>query len=109
MSTSAWQSQPTRALTVPVLHRLQGAPITDIAALRKDVVSKARTGKLSMRDISDGTFTVSNLGMLGIDQFDAILNPPQVAILRRRQYRRDTHRGERRGPDQAVGIIHSHL
>ncbi len=39
------------------------------------------TGKLSMRDISDGTFTVSNLGMLGIDTFDAILNPPQVAIL----------------------------
>ncbi len=70
-----------KGLTVPVLHRLQGAGLPDIAALRKDVVAKARTGKLSMRDISDGTFTVSNLGMLGIDEFDAILNPPQVAIL----------------------------
>jgi pyruvate dehydrogenase E2 component (dihydrolipoamide acetyltransferase) len=70
-----------KGLTVPVLHRLQGATVTDIAGVRKDVVTRARTGKLSMRDISDGTFTVSNLGMLGIDQFDAILNPPQVAIL----------------------------
>ena len=70
-----------KGLTVPVLHRLQGAAVTEIARFRKDVVTRARTGKLSMRDISDGTFTVSNLGMLGIDQFDAILNPPQVAIL----------------------------
>ncbi len=70
-----------KGLTVPVLHRLQGATVTDIAGIRKDVVTKARTGKLAMADISNGTFTVSNLGMLGIDQFDAILNPPQVAIL----------------------------
>ena len=70
-----------KGLTVPVLHRLQGATVTEIADRRKDVVTRARTGKLSMRDITDGTFTVSNLGMLGIDQFDAILNPPQVAIL----------------------------
>ena len=70
-----------KGLTVPVLHRLQGAGLADIAAARKDVVTKARTGKLAMRDISNGTFTVSNLGMLGIDAFDAILNPPQVAIL----------------------------
>ena len=70
-----------KGLTVPVLHRLQGATVTDIAALRKEVVTKARTGKLAMADISNGTFTVSNLGMLGIDEFDAILNPPQVAIL----------------------------
>jgi pyruvate dehydrogenase E2 component (dihydrolipoamide acetyltransferase) len=70
-----------KGLTVPVLHRLQNVTVTNIAAVRKEVVTKARTGKLAMRDISDGTFTVSNLGMLGIDQFDAILNPPQVAIL----------------------------
>lgn len=70
-----------KGLTVPVLRGLQGAGITDIAEIRKDVVTRARTGKLTMRDISDGTFTVSNLGMLGIDTFDAILNPPQVAIL----------------------------
>jgi pyruvate dehydrogenase E2 component (dihydrolipoamide acetyltransferase) len=70
-----------KGLTVPVLHRLQGVELAGIAGIRKDVVTRARAGKLSMADISDGTFTVSNLGMLGIDQFDAILNPPQVAIL----------------------------
>lgn len=70
-----------KGLTVPVLHRLQGVELAGIAGIRKDVVTRARSGKLSMADISDGTFTVSNLGMLGIDQFDAILNPPQVAIL----------------------------
>ena len=70
-----------KGLTVPVLHRLQGVDLAGIAGIRKDVVTRARAGKLSMADISDGTFTVSNLGMLGIDQFDAILNPPQVAIL----------------------------
>jgi pyruvate dehydrogenase E2 component (dihydrolipoamide acetyltransferase) len=70
-----------KGLTVPVLHRLQGGSLSDIAGKRKDVVTRARTGKLAMRDISDGTFTVSNLGMLGIDEFDAILNPPQIAIL----------------------------
>jgi pyruvate/2-oxoglutarate dehydrogenase complex dihydrolipoamide acyltransferase (E2) component len=70
-----------KGLTVPVLHRLQGGSLSDIAGKRKDVVSRARTGKLSMKDISDGTFTVSNLGMLGIDEFDAILDPPQIGIL----------------------------
>jgi pyruvate dehydrogenase E2 component (dihydrolipoamide acetyltransferase) len=70
-----------KGLTVPVLKRLQDADLTEIAEIRKDVVTRARVGKLTMRDISDGTFTVSNLGMLGIDTFDAILNPPQVAIL----------------------------
>lgn len=70
-----------KGLTVPVLHGLQGADLSGIAGIRKDVVTRARAGKLSMADISNGTFTVSNLGMLGIDQFDAILNPPQVGIL----------------------------
>lgn len=70
-----------KGLTVPVLHRVQGGSLPDIAGKRKDVVSRARIGKLSMKDISDGTFTVSNLGMLGIDEFDAILNPPQIGIL----------------------------
>jgi len=70
-----------KGLTVPVLHRVQGGSLSDIAGKRKDVVSRARIGKLSMKDISDGTFTVSNLGMLGIDEFDAILNPPQIGIL----------------------------
>ncbi|GGM05168.1 2-oxo acid dehydrogenase subunit E2 [Nakamurella endophytica] len=68
-------------LTVPVLADLGGEALPGIAAKRKDVVARARAGKLAMKDITGGTFTVSNLGMLGIDRFDAILNPPQIAIL----------------------------
>ena len=68
-------------LTVPVLHDTQDCDLGQVAALRKEAVAKARTGKLVMKDITGGTFTVSNLGMMGIDRFDAILNPPQVAIL----------------------------
>ncbi|GAA2001585.1 2-oxo acid dehydrogenase subunit E2 [Nakamurella flavida] len=70
-----------KGLTVPVLTDLQGADLATIAGKRKDVVTRARAGKLGMADVSGGTFTVSNLGMLGIDRFDAILNPPQIAIL----------------------------
>ena len=52
-----------------------------IAAGRADVVSRARDGKLTLADLEGGTFTISNLGMYGIEQFVAVLNPPQVAIL----------------------------
>lgn len=68
-------------LTVPVLRDLQECDLGGIASRRKEAVAKARAGKLVMSDITGGTFTVSNLGMMGIDRFDAILNPPQVAIL----------------------------
>ncbi len=68
-------------LTVPVLFGLADQSIAEIAVQRKDVVTRARAGKLTMKDVVGGTFTVSNLGMLGIDRFDAILNPPQVGIL----------------------------
>ena len=46
-----------------------------------DVVGRARSGKLRQEDLDGGTFTVSNLGMYGVEQFVAVLNPPQVAIL----------------------------
>ena len=52
-----------------------------IAADRADIVSRARDGKLQLADLEGGTFTISNLGMYGIEQFVAVLNPPQVAIL----------------------------
>ena len=52
-----------------------------IAADRADLVSRAREGKLQLADLEGGTFTISNLGMYGIEQFIAVLNPPQVAIL----------------------------
>ena len=68
-------------LVVPVVHRVDTLTLEGVAAVRRDVVDRARTGKLVMDDVTGGTFTVSNLGMLGIDEFDAILNVPQVAIL----------------------------
>jgi pyruvate dehydrogenase E2 component (dihydrolipoamide acetyltransferase) len=68
-------------LMVPVVHNVGGSDLAAIAAKRSEVVNKARAGKLSMPDIEGATFTISNLGPLGIDSFDAIVNPPQVAIL----------------------------
>jgi len=68
-------------LTVPNIHGVQHLSMTDIANARRAVVDRARARKLSMTDITGGTFTISNLGTLGIDQFDAILNVPQVSIL----------------------------
>ncbi len=68
-------------LMVPVLHGVADIEITEIAENRRVIVNKARDGKLKMPDIEGATFTISNLGMLGIDSFDAIVNPPQVAIL----------------------------
>ena len=68
-------------LVVPVVHDAGALDLAGLAEARRDVVGRARTGKLRSADIAGGTFTVSNLGMLGIDYFDAILNIPQVAIL----------------------------
>lgn len=68
-------------LVVPVVHDAGALGLTDLATARRDVVGRARTGEMTRADVTGGTFTVSNLGMLGIDRFDAILNVPQVAIL----------------------------
>lgn len=68
-------------LVVPVVHGAQRKDVAELAAARREVVTRAREGRLGFADVSGGTFTVSNLGMMGIDRFDAILNVPQVAIL----------------------------
>jgi pyruvate dehydrogenase E2 component (dihydrolipoamide acetyltransferase) len=71
----------TNGLVVPVVRDADRRSVLEIAAARADLVSRAREGKLKLPDLEDGTFTVSNLGMYGIEQFIAVLNPPQVAIL----------------------------
>ena len=68
-------------LVVPVLHRIQQLPLAQLSALARDTVSKARSGALLPDDFLNGTFTVTNLGMLGIERFTPIINPPQTAIL----------------------------
>jgi pyruvate dehydrogenase E2 component (dihydrolipoamide acetyltransferase) len=57
------------------------APLADIAAARKDLAERAKVNKLKPTDLANGTFTISNLGMYGIDQFNAIIVAPQAAIL----------------------------
>ncbi len=68
-------------LLVPVLHGAQGLGLREIASRRAALVERAQTGKLALADLSGGTFTISNLGMFGVDAFNAIVNPPQAAIL----------------------------
>ncbi len=68
-------------LVVPVIRGADRATIQEIARQRADIVGRARDGKLTLDDMQGGTFTISNLGMYGIEQFVAVLNPPQVAIL----------------------------
>ena len=68
-------------LVVPVIQGCERKTIAEIAAARADVVERARAGKLQQVDLDGGTFTISNLGMFGIERFIAVLNPPQAAIL----------------------------
>jgi len=68
-------------LIVPVIRNADLSSIGEIAAQRKDIVERAQNRKLRPADISDGTFTLSNLGMYNVDTFNAIVNTPQAAIL----------------------------
>ena len=68
-------------LIVPVIRDADRRTIQEIAEARSDLVGRARSGKLTLADLEGGTFTISNLGMFGVEQFVAVLNPPQVAIL----------------------------
>jgi pyruvate dehydrogenase E2 component (dihydrolipoamide acetyltransferase) len=68
-------------LVVPVIQGCERKTIAEIAAARAELVDRARSGKLQQGDLDGGTFTISNLGMFGIERFIAVLNPPQAAIL----------------------------
>ena len=68
-------------LVVPVLHKADTLGLKEIATRREDLVARAQSGKLRPADIQGGVFTISNLGMYGVDAFSAIVNPPQAAIL----------------------------
>lgn len=68
-------------LLVPVLHGAESLGLREITSRRAELVERSQTGKLTLDDLSGGTFTISNLGMFGVDAFNAIVNPPQAAIL----------------------------
>jgi pyruvate dehydrogenase E2 component (dihydrolipoamide acetyltransferase) len=70
-----------QGLVVPVVRGVERLSLAELAQARGEVVGRARENKLQAADLEDGTFTISNLGMFGIEQFVAVLNPPQAAIL----------------------------
>ncbi len=68
-------------VVAPVIRNAHTTSLGEIASQRRDLTERARGGKLRPADITGGTFTISNLGMFGVDAFTAIIIPPQAAIL----------------------------
>lgn len=68
-------------LVTPVIRSAEKKSLLDISLAVKDLAGKAKAKRLTPNDFAEGTITVSNLGAYGIDNFDAIINPPQAAIL----------------------------
>jgi pyruvate dehydrogenase E2 component (dihydrolipoamide acetyltransferase) len=71
----------TDSLLVPVVTDADRRPVTEIATVTRELAAKARDGQITPAEVSGATFTVSNLGMFGVDRFTAIINTPQAAIL----------------------------
>lgn len=68
-------------LVVPVVRGADRLSLKEISTAVRDLASRAREGRLAPDELSGGTFTISNLGMMGVDSFDAVINPPEAAIL----------------------------
>ena len=73
--------QTEHGLMVPILRQADTKTLGSISSEVKSLASKAKANKLTPAEFTGGTFTISNLGMYGIPQFNAIVNPPQAAIL----------------------------
>ena len=68
-------------LLVPVIHNADEKSLAEIESELEELTEKAREGKLSRDEVTGGTFTITNLGMYGVDFFTPIINPPEAAIL----------------------------
>ena len=68
-------------LITPVIRNCQGKNLQDISREAKDLIARARSRKLNPDEYTGATFSVSNLGMMGIEEFSAVINPPEGAIL----------------------------
>jgi pyruvate dehydrogenase E2 component (dihydrolipoamide acetyltransferase) len=68
-------------VVAPVIHSADQLSLAEIAVQRRDLSERARSAKLRPAEITGGTFTISNLGMFEVDEFTAIITPPQAAIL----------------------------
>jgi pyruvate dehydrogenase E2 component (dihydrolipoamide acetyltransferase) len=69
------------ALVVPTIFDADKKSLGEIARQARGLIDKVREGKITPPEVSGGTFTVSNLGMYGVDSFSAVINPPQAALL----------------------------
>jgi len=70
-----------QGLVTPTLRSVENLSITDIALMTKDLTQRARTGSLRQNELEGGSVSISNLGMFGVEDFAAIINPPQASIL----------------------------
>jgi pyruvate dehydrogenase E2 component (dihydrolipoamide acetyltransferase) len=70
-----------RGLYNPVIKDCGNLPLKELSLRAKDLADRAHKGKLREEDMSEGTFTISNMGMLGVESFSAIITPPQAAVL----------------------------
>jgi pyruvate dehydrogenase E2 component (dihydrolipoamide acetyltransferase) len=68
-------------LVVPVVKNAQDKTLSAIAAETRDLVERAKVGRLQPAEYNGGTFSISNLGMFEVDSFTAIVNPPETCIL----------------------------
>jgi pyruvate dehydrogenase E2 component (dihydrolipoamide acetyltransferase) len=70
-----------RGLIVPVLRNADTTDLLGVVTAMKDMAARGRAGKLTLKEVTSGTFTITNLGMTAVDSFTPIINPPQVGIL----------------------------
>jgi len=75
------EAEGNLGLLVPVVHQANRKSLAEISEESRSLIKRARAGKASYDDLSGGTFTITNLGMYGVDTFVPIINPPEIAIL----------------------------
>lgn len=70
-----------KGLITPIIKNADSSSVLNISEKVKELAEKARQGKLLPHEFQGGSFTISNLGMFGVKEFSAVINPPQIAIL----------------------------
>lgn len=75
------ETEGNLGLLVPVVHQANRKSLAEISEESRSLIDRARAGKASYDDLSGGTFTITNLGMYGVETFVPIINPPETAIL----------------------------
>ncbi len=70
-----------RGLVTPVIRNIESISLSALSGKIKDAIDRANNGKLAQSELEGGTLTISNLGMFGVEEFDAIINPPHAGIL----------------------------